>query len=125
MALVRTAEMWVVAGRPGQARQILVEAVSTLLDIGGREWVADTLELCAIVLAAAGDSAPAARLLAAAEGLREEQGGFRITQHCVARARSAGRTALGAERFAAAWAEGRTLSPEQALRYGLEHLDPA
>jgi predicted ATPase/class 3 adenylate cyclase len=122
MAHVRTAEMWVVAGRPDQARQGLGDAVNTLLDIGGREWVADILELSAIVLAAGGHFGPAARLLGAAERLREKQGGFRITQHYVADARSNSHAALGAESFAAAVAEGRNLSPEQALRYAVEHL---
>ena len=125
MAQVRMAEMWVVAGRPDQARQVLVDAADTLVDIGGREWVADTLELSAIVLGGAGEAGPAARLLGAAEGLREQQGGFRITQRCVAEARANSLTTLGMQRFAAELTEGRILSPEQALRYALDHLDAA
>jgi hypothetical protein len=62
------------------------------------------------------------RLLGTAEGLRETQGGFRITQHTVAETRSNARAILGPEGFDAELAEGRALTPDQALRYAVEHL---
>ena len=32
---------------------------------------------------------------------------------------------LGDDLFAQAWAEGRAMSPEQAIKYALEETDPA
>jgi hypothetical protein len=62
-----------------------------------------------------------ARLLGAAEGLHEAWGTplppADRTEHdgCVA----ALRAALGAEAFATAWAEGRAMSPEQAVAHAV------
>lgn len=122
MVQVRTAEMSVVSGRPGQAKEGLVEAVDILLQIGGQEWIPDSLELSAIVLAAASQPGSAARLAGAAERVREKQGGFRITHDQLARTRAEIHDALGPEGFAAEVAQGRALSPDQALRYALEHV---
>jgi len=75
------------------------------------------LEGLAEVVAAQGEGAWAARLWGAAEALREDLNTplpavFR-TEYELAIA--AVRTQLGEHAFAAAWAEGRTITPEQAL----------
>ncbi len=75
------------------------------------------LEGLAGVVAVQGEPAWAARLYGAAEALRVDNG---IPIQPVYRAEyersvSATRTQLGEQAFAAAWAEGRTMTPEQAL----------
>ena len=75
----------------------------------------------ASVLAA--DYLRAARLFGAVAGMRagsgtgESAGPFRtVFEHD----ESAARTALGREAFAAAWADGRAMTREQAVAYALE-----
>jgi predicted ATPase/two-component SAPR family response regulator len=68
--------------------------------------------------------ARAARLWGAAESLRERMGmtlsPFDVTQSGYERDLASVRSSLGAAPFAAAWAEGRAMSPEQATEYALE-----
>jgi predicted ATPase/class 3 adenylate cyclase len=68
----------------------------------------------------------AARLLGAAEALRERIASFRtvaVERELLARMVEDVRTALGAEQFAAAWAEGRGLRLEDAVRLALGSVD--
>jgi hypothetical protein len=53
----------------------------------------------------------------AVSGIGETAGSFRIVYE---RDESEARTVLGDEVFAAAWAEGREMTPEQAVAYALE-----
>jgi hypothetical protein len=71
----------------------------------------------AAAIAAQGNPAWAAHLWGAAEALREAIGTplppvERVPYHWAV---AAARTQLGEQAFATAWAEGRALSPEQAL----------
>jgi DNA-binding NarL/FixJ family response regulator len=81
-----------------------------------KEVIPACLEGWADMVAAQGEPAWAARLWGAAEGLRETIGTplppvYRADyEHSVA----AARTQLGEKTFAAAWAEGRAMTPEQA-----------
>jgi DNA-binding CsgD family transcriptional regulator len=79
------------------------------------------LEVLAWVAGARGEHTRAARLFGAADALRQTIGApvpaFERADHTSAL--NATRTALGAARFAAATAEGRTLSAEDAVKLAL------
>jgi len=87
-------------------------------DKGGYPW---SLEAFAR-LSAPVDPERAARLWGAAEALRESLG-LPLPpneREDYDRHRTAAREALGEEAFAGAWAEGRTMTPEQATAYALQ-----
>ncbi len=85
---------------------------------GNYKWnIAFYLEGLAGVVAAQGEPAWAAQLWGAAESLREVTGSPipPVERADYERSIAAARNQLGEKSFAAAWAEGRTLAPEQAL----------
>ena len=89
--------------------------------------IAQNLALLAYVATLEGRHRRAAGLLGAAEALR---GGTGITLRPSARAVhdptvTAARSGLGDEAFAAAWAEGRAMTPEQAVAYALDEQPSA
>lgn len=81
MALVRAAEAAVVASQTARAHRLLDELVTVLRDLGSHRWVAETLEVVAVVL---GPDRPqaAATCLGAANALRtalrEERGALPV-----------------------------------------------
>ena len=81
MALCRSAEVRVIAGDDGAADD-LVELLRLLEELGTRRWLADTLELVAVVLSRRGEHEVAAVCLGASEDLRlaagEMDGGVRV-----------------------------------------------
>jgi DNA-binding CsgD family transcriptional regulator len=79
--------------------------------------LASVLEGLAAVMAAQGELAWAARLWGAAAAWRDSRGTPLppIYRADYERAVTAARTQLGEKAFAAAWSEGRTMTPEQAL----------
>src|SRR5207244_2863347 len=79
--------------------------------------VASSLEGLASVIAAQRDPAWAARLWEAAESLREAIGMTipPIYRADYERSVASARTRLGEKSFAAAWAQGRIMTPEQVL----------
>jgi hypothetical protein len=87
-----------------------------------------TLDFFASLALACGQPTRAARLMGAAEAVREDQ---EMPLEPVYRRDvydallASARAALDRESFAAAWAEGRTMSLEQAVAYALEAPDPA
>jgi predicted ATPase/class 3 adenylate cyclase/DNA-binding CsgD family transcriptional regulator len=80
-------------------------------------WIASSLEGLASVVAAQDELAWAARLWGAAEVLREAIGTPLppVERPAYEGSVAAARSHLGEKIFAAAWAEGRTMTPEQAL----------
>lgn len=66
MALTRAAEADVLLGRPAGAAERLSESLRILRDVGTLGWLADNLELAAVLAAHFGMSTTAARLLGAA-----------------------------------------------------------
>ena len=113
-----------VAERRGEVERVvgLAEEVLALgRELGSRTAVANVLERLARVARARGDPGLAARLLGAAEALREalgqtpsiaERGDYEAQLAAVLEA-------LGEEAFAAAWAEGRAMPPERATEQAL------
>jgi DNA-binding CsgD family transcriptional regulator len=85
-------------------------------EVGTQEGLADVLAGAGRLAALGGRPAPAARLLGAAAALGEALGYVLPPPERArcARAAAAVRAALGEHEFAAAWAEGRALTPEQA-----------
>jgi predicted ATPase/class 3 adenylate cyclase len=110
-------------GDHGRAVTLLIESLVLSRDIGARDLVAWCLESLAWVSAARGQPLRAARLGAAAERLREPLGVALTPDSYRAwhdQAVQAMRAALGEEPFAAAWAEGRALRPEEAIAEAVE-----
>jgi non-specific serine/threonine protein kinase len=89
----------------------------------GIRVVADVIEAVGIVAIATGEAGRGARLLGAAEALRERIGlryRLAMTEAALEAAVAAARVALGEPAFAAAWAAGRALRPAQAIEAALD-----
>jgi hypothetical protein len=110
-------------GDQAAARSLYTEALNTFREHDDREGSAFALERFATLAAAAGQSETVARLLGAAEALREA---IEFPLPPVDRTeyydRLVGETriALGEERYAAAWDAGRALSLEEAIAFALD-----
>jgi hypothetical protein len=125
MVLTRVSEAAVVLGDHARARGTLIEALHLLSEIGGRGWVAPSLEMAAVVRGAtAGVSIATARLLGAAQGIRDVTGeSFRFPYHHARLASLTRQTeaALGAD-FGHELERGRRLPPEEAVNLALNQL---
>jgi tetratricopeptide (TPR) repeat protein len=90
-------------------------------EVAWKRGAADCLEGMASVSAHQGRTGQAARLLGAAEGVREALGAVATASHppIVERTAAAVRSLLGPEAVAAARAEGRAMTLEQAICSGL------
>ena len=116
-ALIGLARVAALQGEVAAARALYQESLVHLHEMDNKEFIPACLEGLADMVAAQGEPAWAARLWGAAESLRETIGTplppvYRADyEHSVA----AARTPLGERVFAAAWAEGRSMTPEQVL----------
>ena len=106
-----------------QARGLFEEGLKLSAEVGNETNVAHYLEGLAALAASEGKVVRAARLWGAAEALFET---IEVAASPYAPDRShyqsqigAVRTQLGEEAFEAAWAEGKTMSPEWAVEYAL------
>ncbi len=104
-----------------RALGLLREALRRLAELEFRDVIGYCFEGLAAVLAFTGEAGPAARLLGAAEALRESVGvdlapTERETHETTA---AAVREALGEKRFSAAWRLGRDLPLDEAITYAL------
>ena len=104
-------------GNHGAAQSLYEESLVIARTLDDKELMASCLEGLASVVAAQGELPWAARLWGAAEALRETLGTplppvYRADYECFV---ATARTQLGEQAFAAAWAEGRTMTPEQAF----------
>ncbi|MFL5735496.1 MAG: ATP-binding protein [Chloroflexia bacterium] len=109
-------------GRYDEARKLLEESLSMRRELGNKQGVAVCFVGLAEVACAQDLADRAARLLGAAEGLLESAG-VRLgmaDQARFERAREATLGQLGREAFEAAWAQGRTMSLDEAADYALE-----
>ena len=107
---------------PERSIELLREALRRLAELEFKDVIGYCFEGLAAVLALIERAAEAARLLGAAEALREslgvelapaEQSTHNETVDAV-------RARLGDERFSDAWRQGREISLEQAIAYALE-----
>jgi predicted ATPase/DNA-binding SARP family transcriptional activator len=104
-----------------RAVQLLREALRRLAELEFKDIIGYCFEGLAAVLAFTGEGEAAARLLGAAEALRQSLGvdlapAERATHEETA---AAVRDAVGEERFSAAWRQGRALSLDEAIAYAL------
>jgi non-specific serine/threonine protein kinase len=95
------------------------EAISLTPPEDEPEYLAESLDGLAAVEAARGMSARAARLLGAADAIRQFIGPSSAYQPAREAATGAARAALGEAAFAAAWAAGRALPPAAAAAEAL------
>jgi predicted ATPase/DNA-binding CsgD family transcriptional regulator len=104
-------------GDYARARAFYEESLTIGREVGEKQRIAFYLEGLAIVVAVQGDPVWAARLWGTAEAQREVLGTPLPPVYCAdyERAVAAARTELGEQLFALAWAEGRAMTPEQAL----------
>src|SRR5258708_6531267 len=99
------------------ALSLIEESLNLAREVDAKWNIPFNLEVLAEVVAAQGEGIWATRLLGASEFLRERYHSplppaYRAGYERVV---AAARTQLGEQAFAAAWAEGRTMTPEQAL----------
>jgi tetratricopeptide (TPR) repeat protein len=109
-------------GAHGRARALFEEGLLLSRDIGAQDLGENALEALTRVAGAQGQARQAALLGGAAEALREALGTPLPPDERAGHASAVqvARTALGEERFAAAWAEGRALPLEEAIALALE-----
>jgi predicted ATPase/class 3 adenylate cyclase/DNA-binding SARP family transcriptional activator len=109
-------------GDHGNARAFCEESLAICREIGDRAGIVTDLEGLAAVAVAQAQPERAARLVGAAEGVREAIGTPLPRSDRVEHNRSvaAVRAALGEETFAATQAEGRVMTLEQAIAYALD-----
>jgi predicted ATPase/class 3 adenylate cyclase/DNA-binding CsgD family transcriptional regulator len=117
MAQIGLARVLALQGEGEVARALYQESLALLHKIGDKESIAACLEGLGAVGAVQGQPAWAARLLGAAEALRQHIGAPLppVYRNDYEQAVTAARSALGEKAFASAWAEGRIMTPEQAL----------
>jgi predicted ATPase/class 3 adenylate cyclase len=113
-ALARVVEA---SGDDARSRSLYEEGIAVARKEGNRQTVAIGLEGVARVVAAQGEMSWAARLWGAAEAIRETIGAPipPVERPAYESSVTAARAQLGEKLFATAWAEGRLMTPEQAL----------
>jgi predicted ATPase/class 3 adenylate cyclase len=104
-------------GNSAAAKALITECLAILQRLDDQEFMASGLEALAAVVSVQGNPIWAARLWGAAEALRKA---IRAPMALVNLAKyeslvAAARTQVGEKVFATAWAEGRTITPDQAL----------
>lgn len=106
-------------GEHDRARALYEEGMEILQELDDRWWMAWCLEGLAGVAASRGQPGRAARVFGATEALREEIKGPRPAAHRADYERmiSDARPQLDEETFAAAWEEGRAMTPAEALAF--------
>jgi DNA-binding NarL/FixJ family response regulator len=114
-------------GHHDEAIARLSEGLDLFRQLGARHAVDICLVGLGAVSAAAGQPPRAARLLAAAEALRESTGAVLplIDAHDYAQLVAGIRAALGEDLFARTWAAGRALALEQVIDMALTATEPA
>jgi predicted ATPase/DNA-binding XRE family transcriptional regulator len=105
------------AGDEERAVRLFVESLALCQQVGEQPRQAECLEGLAGVVGARGEPRQATRLFGAAEALREAVGAPRPAplRHAYERDLVRVRAALDQTTFAAAWAEGRQLSPDDVV----------
>ena len=109
-------------GNYAEAVALYRETIARWVELGYRAAIAHQLESLAFIAAAQGHSLRAARLLGAAEVVREaaKAAMARREREEYERVVAEVRARLDQATFAAAWAEGRAMPLEQAIEYALD-----
>jgi len=125
MTLVRTAEAATISARTEVARAQLDELLGVLRELGGPGWVAEALELTAIVLAPERPAAAATLLgsaMALRGSLREEGGLLAVLTERLSACRAHVATMLGETGAAERERTGATMDPAEVLAYARTEL---
>jgi tetratricopeptide (TPR) repeat protein len=126
MSLARAAETAILAGSFRQAGDILGELLGLLRDVRSRRWLADALEMAALVLEFRDHPVTAVEVLGASAALRassgEKHGGSRALAAEVRRSRDRLGAMLGPDRFANHQARGGKVPPEAVTDQVLARL---
>ncbi len=119
MALTTRAGVATVQGEPEQAERDAHDSLANATRTGSYGVPPDTLECLAHLAVAAGNCREAARLLGAADAIRQRSGHvrFKIFDGFFEASVAALRETLGEKDFASAWAEGAALSTDEAIAY--------
>ena len=117
LSLYALAQVAETCGDSARSRALYEQGVVLARESGDKGKIPAGLEGLAAAVAAQGNNAWAAHLWGAAEALRETIGAPLppVDRVSYDRAVASSRTQLGEQAFAAAWAEGRTMSLKQAL----------
>jgi predicted ATPase/DNA-binding CsgD family transcriptional regulator len=107
------------------ALNTLTEGSTLSLQMGDLANLSYFLEGLAVVAASRGEAGRSARLFGAAEASMEEAGGpvynyYMPDRSLYERTQAAARSRLDDAAWTAAWAEGRAMSPEEAVEHALE-----
>jgi tetratricopeptide (TPR) repeat protein len=124
-ALYNLAQVALARGDHELAPRMLEEGVTLSEQIGDQANLSYFLEGLAVVAGMRGDAERSARLLGVAERLLEEAGAsvynyYKPDRSLYERITANVRSRLGEEGFVEEWAEGRTMTFEQAVEYALE-----
>jgi predicted ATPase/DNA-binding SARP family transcriptional activator/Tfp pilus assembly protein PilF len=107
------------------ARSLAEQSLAILCELADKRGIADRLEMFALLDASEGQPARAARLFGAAEALRADIAAplAAVEREEYAPHIARVREALGEAAFAAAWAQGHSMTPEQAVDCALDRTD--
>ena len=119
VALVARARVAIAQDEPEQAERDAHEALAVAVSVDSHIATPDALECLAAVASAAGSHRHAARLLGAADALRQAMGivRYKVYDGGYQTLLASLRDSLGDSEFEAAWAEGAGLTLEEATAY--------
>jgi predicted ATPase/class 3 adenylate cyclase/DNA-binding NarL/FixJ family response regulator len=119
VALTTRARVAIAQGESERAERDAHDALAVAADIEAYLGISDTLECLAALAGEAGSHREAARLFGAADAIRQHMGAvrFKVWDARYEASVAALRDALGEKDFEAAWAEGATLSTDEAIAY--------
>jgi DNA-binding CsgD family transcriptional regulator len=119
VSLTTRAQVEIAQGEPEQAERDAQDALACASDFEAYLGISDALECLAAVAGGTGSHREAARLLGAAEAIRQRTGvlRFKIWDAGYEASVVALRDAMGEQDFDAGWAEGAALSTEEAIAY--------
>jgi non-specific serine/threonine protein kinase len=124
MTLTRATEVGILFRRWPSAEATLRESLALLRDTGAQAFLADSLEMTALLGEAGRSHISAARLFGAAERVREV-GGESADVRCISSELEQCRSRLtkALPEFDQEWARGKRLSPSEAVAYALQELE--
>jgi hypothetical protein len=117
--LTTRARVAIAQGEPAQGERDAHDALALAAGMHAYLVISDTVECLAVLAGEAGSHPEAARLFGAAEAIRERMGTVRFKVWDVGYHASVAelRDAMDEDDFDAAWAEGASLSTEEAIAY--------
>ena len=118
-ALTTRARVATAQGEPEQAERDAHDGLAVAASMQTYLGISDTLECLAALAGDAGSHREAARLFGAADGIRQRTGAvrFKVWDSGYEASVAALRDAMDKTDFESAWAEGATLSTEEAIAY--------